>query len=128
MLSPSGVVAGVFTLNTDNRLKMQSVLLREALPSLAKELEQLLKNESQLELVAQVPQLRIVDRCRCEDGFCAAFYTQPKPQGAYPAGHRTIAMAPTQGMIRVDVVADRIAFVEVLYRDEIRKSLLTLLP
>lgn len=101
--------------------------LREVLPSVAHELEQLLKNEGEPELAAQVPELLIVEPCRCGDDFCASFYTQPKPKGAYPAGHRSVEVEPARGMIIVDVVADRITHVEILYRDDIRKSLLMLL-
>jgi hypothetical protein len=104
------------------------MLLREVLPSVARELEQLLKNEGELELAAQVPELLIVERCRCGDDFCASFYTQPKPKDGYPPGYRSVEVEPAEGMIIVDVVADKIAHVEILYRDDIRKNLLMLLP
>jgi hypothetical protein len=43
------------------------VQLIEILPSLALELEQLFKKQGEPELAAQVPQLAVVDRCRCGD-------------------------------------------------------------
>jgi hypothetical protein len=72
--------------------------------------------------------LRIVDRCRCGDDFCASFYTQPKPKGAYGPGYRNIALTPAKGMLILDVVDGVIANVEVLYRNDIREKLLALLP
>jgi hypothetical protein len=104
------------------------VLLVEALPSLAQELHYLLSNIGEPELSSQISGLEIVDRCRCGDGFCATFYTHPKPVGAYGTSHRNVALEPEAGMIILDVVANKIACVEILYRDEIRSKLLELLP
>jgi hypothetical protein len=50
---------------------------------LAPGLELLLKNQGEFELAAQVPQLRIVDRCLCRGDFCSSFNTRPKPEGSY---------------------------------------------
>ena len=104
------------------------MLLREVLPDFTVELEQLLKEEGEAELATQVPQLKIVDRCRCGDHFCASFYTQPKPKGAYGPGHRCMELEPSEGMLILDLVDDRIAHVEVLDRNEIREKLLVALP
>jgi hypothetical protein len=104
------------------------MLLTQILPQFAVELEQLLSKQGEAELAAQVRRLVIVDRCRCGDDFCASFYTQPKPEGAYTPGHRCIDLKPAKGMLILDLVADRIAHVEVLYRDDIRKTLLAALP
>jgi hypothetical protein len=104
------------------------MLLTEILPVLADELELLLKKSGEPELAAQVPQLAIVDRCRCGDDFCASFYTEPKPEGTYGAGHRCMELEPAKGMLILDVVAGAIVHVEVLYRDEIRKQLIAALP
>jgi len=98
------------------------------LPALASELEQLLTEEGESDLSAQVSELNIVDRCRCGDDFCATFYTEPRPKGRYGSGHRNIALEPSKGMLILDVVGSRIACVEVLYRDEIRKALHGALP
>jgi hypothetical protein len=105
-----------------------AVLLTEILPLLARELEQLLKKRGEFELVAQVPKLRIVDRCRCGDDFCSSFYTQPKPEGSYGPGHRSMDLDAAEGMVILDVVAGTIAHVEVLYRDDIRQKLFAALP
>jgi hypothetical protein len=103
-------------------------LFVEGLPELASEVESLLVAAGEAELAAQIPRLKIVDRCRCGDDFCSTFYVQPKPDGAYGSGHRNVALTPQRGMVILDVVDDKIACVEVLYRDEIRQELHALLP
>ena len=102
--------------------------LIEILPSLALELEQLFKKQGEPELAAQVPQLAIVDRCRCGDDFCSSFYTQPKPEGGYGPGHRCLDLDAAEGMLLVDVVEGKIAHVEVLNRVDVRHKLLAALP
>jgi|SRR5208282_527226 len=102
--------------------------LVEVLPELAVELTTLLEASNQLELAGQVPGLVIFDRCRCGDFFCASFYTQPKPNSAYFGDHGAIDLDATEGMILLDVLNTKIAYVEVLYRDEIRKTLLSRIP
>jgi hypothetical protein len=54
--------------------------LVEMLPELSTELQQLLTEQNELELATQVPDLNVVDRCRCGDDFCAMFYVLPKPK------------------------------------------------
>ena len=98
------------------------------LPELSTELQQLLTEQNELELATQVPDLNVVDRCRCGDDFCAMFYVLPKPKGAYGPQHRNVALEPKKGMLILDVMAGKIAAVEVLYRDEIRQKLLTEFP
>ncbi len=97
-------------------------------PALSTELQQLLAGEGKPELAAQVPGLAVIDRCRCGDDFCGMFYVLPKPDGAYGPGHRNVALTPNEGMLILDVVANRIAAVEVLYRDEIRERLMVEFP
>jgi hypothetical protein len=104
------------------------LLLVETLPALARELEQLLIEANEPALSAQVRTLTFVDRCRCGDDFCATFHTAPKPKGSYGPGHRNIALEPRDGMLILDVVKEKIVCVEVLYRDEVKKSLHTALP
>jgi hypothetical protein len=102
--------------------------LVDAFPLLSEELQQLLVQKGESELAAQVPGLAILERCRCGDDFCATFYVQPKPKGAYGPGHRNVSLEPQQGMLILDIVDDKIACVEVLYRDEIRRKLLVEFP
>ena len=104
------------------------MLLTEILSLLARELELLLKKQGEFELASQVRQLRIVDRCRCGDDFCSSFYTQPKPEGSYGPGHRSMDLDAAEGMVILDVVAGTIAHVEVLYREDVRQKLIAALP
>lgn len=107
--------------------KGKRMLLADTLPALAIELRQLLEEQGEPELGAQVPGLVIFDRCRCGDDFCATFYTRPKPKGSFGPGHRNVALTPDKGMLILDVVAGEIACVEVLNRDDVRKKLLAVL-
>jgi hypothetical protein len=45
----------------------------DTLPTLAAELQELLTKAGRTELASQVPGLKIADRCRCGDYFCASF-------------------------------------------------------
>jgi hypothetical protein len=105
-----------------------TLLLRDVSPALADELERLLLGVGKHHLAEQVSELRIVNRCRCGDDFCATFYTQPKPHGSYGAGHVNVPLEPERGMPILDVVNGAIACVEVLYRDEVRRALIAALP
>jgi hypothetical protein len=107
---------------------MSAPLLIDAMPELAQELESLLVKDGESDLAVQVRQLHIVDRCRCGDDFCATFYTVPRPNGAWGAGHRNISLDCETGMLILDVVNDKITCVEVLDRDEIRHRLHEVLP
>jgi hypothetical protein len=102
--------------------------LEGVLPELAREIEELLRAAGEPELAGQVQQLRIVDRCRCGDDSCATIFVQPKPEGSYGPTHRNVALAPSKGMIILDVDGDRIACIEVLFRGEIRRTRETWLP
>lgn len=103
-------------------------LLTAAMPKFAAEFERLLVAGGYAELAKQVPVLRIVDRCRCGDDFCSTFYTEPKPQGSYGAGHENIELDAERGMIILDVVKGRIMCVEVLNRDDVRRELFAVMP
>jgi hypothetical protein len=103
-------------------------LVQEVLPELAEELRILLEEDSQPQLASQVSSIRIVDRCRCGDDFCATFYTAPKPKGAWGPGHETIALECGDGYLNIDVLDGRIVEVEVLYRDALRAKLHQAVP
>ncbi len=103
-------------------------LLADTIPQLAEELKQLLGDQGESELAAQVSNLAILERCRCGDDFCGTFYVEPKPKKAYGPGHRNVALEPQRGMLILDVVDNRIVCVEVLYRDEVRRQLLVEFP
>ena len=103
-------------------------LLQEALPELTNEVTILLLKEEEPELAEQVCSLRLVDRCRCGDDFCATIYTVAKPKGAWGPGHENIVLAPTQGYLILDVLDRKITCIEVLDQDDIRDKLLQVLP
>ena len=102
------------------------------MPEFARELEVLLATDEEAaewKLAAAVGTLRLVDRCRCGDSFCATLYTAPVPKGRFPLGSTTIPLDSVKGMINVDVSPDKkIMVVEVLDRDDIRALLDELLP
>ncbi len=50
------------------------------------------------------------------------FYVRPMPKGAYGPGHRNVPLTPQDGMLILDVVDEKIAAVEVLDRDDVRKA------
>jgi hypothetical protein len=108
--------------------KEKRLLLTDTFPSFATELRRLLEEHGEPELAAQVPGLMSLDRCRCRDDICATFYTQPKPNGGFGPGHRNVRLMKEQGMLILDVVAERIACVEVLDRDDVREKLDAVLP
>ncbi len=102
--------------------------LAESFPDLSAEFQQLLSRKGEPVLADSVSKLRIVDRCRCGDDFCASIYTEPKPTGRQGPTPRNIDLEPGKGMIILDIVEVRIHQVEVLYRDEIRNRLQIFLP
>lgn len=103
-------------------------LLIDLFPELAAELEQLLLEQGEADLARQIPTLGVIDRCHCGDDFCGTFYVLPKPKGAYGPDHRNVSLEPKEGMLILDVVRERIAAVEVLCRDAVRRRLLIEFP
>ena len=102
------------------------MLLVETLPEFAQELQGLLQAQKP-ELAPQVAVLQIVQGCCCGDDFCASFYTQPKPKGAYGPGHETLLLdTGPPGMLMLDVVDGLISFIAVLYRPDVRRKLVAL--
>jgi hypothetical protein len=104
------------------------MLVSEMFPELSRELEELLRDKGEAELADQVSELKLVDRCRCGDDFCATMYTQPKPRRRYGPDHHAMDLDANTGMIILDVVERKIVSIEILYRDPIRKRLLEVLP
>ena len=102
--------------------------LAEQFPEFSVELAELLERHGQKELAKAIPSLTVIDRCRCGDDFCATMYTVQRPRGAWGEGHRTLALDPKTGFLIIDVVQDKIVEIEVLYRNEIRDRLQTLMP
>ncbi len=100
----------------------------EVFPDLTAELTKLLLDSEESALAPQVPHLKLVDRCRCGDSFCATFYTEKPPSGSYGPKHRNVVLDPDEGMIVLDVVEQKIMCVEVLHRPDVRAALVAALP
>jgi hypothetical protein len=111
-----------------NQSNEKRLLLAHVLPAFAAELRQLLEEQGEPELAAQVPGVAILERCRCGDDFCSTFYTQPRPKGGYGPGHRNVPLTPDEGMVILDVVGAEIACVEVLDQNDVREKLDAALP
>ena len=105
-----------------------SPLLQESLPDLADELTSLLRKKNEKELLEKVPLLRLVDRCRCGDDFCATLYTAPKPKGAYGPNHESLSLDPSSGQLILDLVDRKIVCIEILFREDLRSRILQLFP
>jgi hypothetical protein len=86
-------------------------------PVLTRQLRDALVAADEQALAGQVDDLVVVAECGCGDDFCQSFSTAPKPVGAYGPGLRNVMLdAPWAGMLVLDVVEERIVFVEVLHR------------
>jgi hypothetical protein len=102
--------------------------VRALFPDLVGELRELLTDSADSHLAEQLSDLVIVDRCRCGDDFCGMFYTIPPPEGAWPSPHRNVPFFTEHGELILDVVNERIAAIEVLYRPEVRRVLDEVMP
>ena len=102
--------------------------VRHVFPEFWQELASLVAKSERSELAEQVPDLPLVDRCRCGQANCAHFYTAPRPSGAYGDGHSTVLLGATRGLIVLDVVDEIIVGVEVLDRPDVKRRLDQLMP
>jgi len=97
-------------------------LIRDLFPDLITELITCLREEGEEDLGVSAWDIRFYGECGCGDDFCQSFYTAERPTGAYGPGHRCVPLLPEKGDLILDVVDGRIMFVEVLHRDELRRS------
>lgn len=98
-------------------------LVREVFPDLVRELVELLEREGEHELAVGARSLRLVAECGCGDEFCRSFRTAPRPDGRpFGPGHRCVPLSPAEGMLVLDVVDERIVYVEVLDRGPLRDT------
>ncbi len=104
------------------------VSFRNIAPEFAAELAGLLRADDEPGLAEQLLSAQVVARCRCEDDFCASFYTAPPPRAAYGAGLDNIQLDPEVGMVILDIVDGRLMQVEVLYHDAFRRALHAAVP
>jgi hypothetical protein len=95
-------------------------LVRDRWPVLAAQIDEALCSADELVLAGVWHDADVVQECQCGDDFCQSFYTAPSPDGAYGPGHRNVALdAPWPGDLVLDVVGERIMYVEVLYRADL---------
>ncbi|MFC0629460.1 hypothetical protein [Kribbella deserti] len=93
----------------------------ERWPVFARQVRGALGRDGEAELASQVDELRVVELCECGDDFCQSFYVERPPDDVYPSdSHRSWYCDDEElgwdGHLILDVVDERIAFVEVLYR------------
>lgn len=100
----------------------------QVLPIFAQKLRTLLRAQGEDALAAQVSELQIVERCRCNVKHCGTSYTVPPPAGAWGPGDFTVDLKADDCFLMVDVVGDRIVCVEVLYHREVIEQLDRLFP
>ncbi len=103
-------------------------LFSKAFPDLAGDIIQALGQQGEEHLVNQVGRLKIYDRCRCGDDFCSTIYTRSRSRISNAPDHRNVALNASTGMIILDVVEEQIGCIEILFRPEVRRNLLALLP
>ncbi len=98
-------------------------LVRDVHPGLVDELTALLEAAGEHDLAVRVRDVRLVSRCDCGDDFCQSIRTADHPAGQpYGEGHRCVPLLPATGMLNLDVVVDRIMYIEVLDRPPLRVS------
>ena len=101
-----------------------SPLVGDVLPGLAGRMQQALHAQGEERLAAQVPGLRITAVCQCEQPFCGSFHTLSRPMKRWFIRGRQVELADGEpGEVVIDVVRGEIAYVEVLYLDEVREAL-----
>lgn len=99
---------------------MLATPLIDVLPAFAAELEHALRAVSEHELADQVASLMIESLCGCNDEFCSSFYTGAQPEGPWGPSLRNVTPPVATGMVILDVVDDRIRYVEVLHRSDVK--------
>jgi len=99
-------------------------LVSEVLPGLARRIGSALHAQGEERLAAQVPGLRITAVCQCDQPFCGSFHTLSRPMKRWFIRGRQVELADGgPGEVVIDVVRGEIAYVEVLYLDDVREAL-----
>jgi hypothetical protein len=105
----------------------EAPLVAEVVPALSLRIESALRAQGEVRLVEQVPGLRITAVCPCDQPFCGSFHTSKRPMKRWFIRGRQVEIADGEpGEIVLDVVRGEIAYVEVLYLDDVRDRLLRL--
>jgi len=101
-------------------------LLEESLPELAGELKLLLATAGEEELASQISSLRLTDVVVMIRSVRPVLCSTSR--GSWRPRHKTICLNPSAEMTNVDVVDGKVVEIEVLYRDDFRDKLLSVLP
>jgi hypothetical protein len=105
----------------------EAPLVAEVVPGLSRRIEAALRTQGEFALADQVPGLRITTVCRCDQPFCGSFHTSKRPMKRWFIRGRQVEIADGEpGEIVLDVVRGEIAYVEVLYLDDVRERMLRL--
>lgn len=98
-------------------------LVRDVYPGLVAELARLLEAVGERYLAILAHDLRVFAECECKDDFCQSFHTADHEPGTpYGPGHRNVMLDPEEGMLILDVVDERIVYVEVLFHPLVRRD------
>jgi hypothetical protein len=101
-------------------------LVSEVVPELCRRLEVLLRERDEPGLADQLPGLRITRVCRCEQPYCASFWTAHRPMKRwFMRGRQVELRTGLPGEVALTVVQGEIAYVEVLFWSDVRDSLRT---
>ena len=87
-------------------------LVAEVLPDLARHLADELRTRGRDDLAAQVPSLRVLEPCGCDDGFCLSFGTAPVPDRESVLEWETVGLGLALWIVNVDVADGLIVLVE----------------
>lgn len=97
-------------------------LVREVYPELIEELARLLEQIGERYLSISVRDVRMVAPCECRDDFCQSIRTAEHESGTpYGPGHRNVMLDPDEGMLILDVMHERIVYIEVLFRAPLKR-------
>lgn len=97
--------------------------IREVFPEFATELADLVAESDKPELAKQIPDLPVVERCRCGQRNCAHFYTATPPSSGYGPNHTNVPLDARRGLITLDVVDGAVVGVEILDRPDVKRRL-----
>jgi hypothetical protein len=98
-------------------------LVAEVAPELARRLEAALRERGEPLLAGQVPALRITRVCRCGQPYCASFWTSRRPMKRWLVRGRQVEVRTgLPGEVALTVVQGEIAYVEVLFWDDVRAA------
>jgi hypothetical protein len=107
----------------------EAPLVASVLPELAERIETALRAQGEGRVADQVAELRITGPCTCGQTFCGSFQTLKAPLKRWFMRGRQVELTDGgPGEIVVDVVRGEIAYVEVLYLDDVRDAVARLVP